>query len=589
MGYIRAVALLRVTDPRGRTQNVDLDRDRIVIGRAPSCDVRVDDPNVGSRHVSILRTERGYLIVDDTASLGVFLGEERVSNRFIAAGESLRIGGTELVLIEGEASPRPSESFGRARTMPALDEGGDEVGDEGGDEAGDGADAADGAEVGGASDEIGDLGELLLDEPLIEDTAASEADAHGDEDSDPAALDDPPISKARTLMGPPRPPRTKLPVSSPTLAQGSGTIAGTDGDSSRAHASTEPPPSSTATTPGDVPLPPSSTATEPPLHTRGKTEPGVPSSAAPPKGLTEPSLLPPPPPPHADADPQGERDPHSAPTVPPQRGEAADDGNDPPRAAPLSDGVPDSSPRIPLEDPALLAAAASPSEEPSSVPAPAGPPGKDGPTKSTSSWIWTSRDGSQSGAGPSVYALGDGSPLVHASSESWMWKEGKDRARLEPAPESGPGPHARPEDMRPAEDLVRNGAPTPVVSGEPPAAPAQPKPLPGIDEVPAPRIDEGVRGGPGPGQPAPPVRARESPDPPPLTPHVSRALATGHSWTWAIPESMRAPSGAGRRRAGRGMMLAGFLFMLLGAGLIASAFAMGLTRPDIEQVLGGLR
>ena len=99
MGYSAGVALLRVNDPRGRTRLEALDGDRTVIGRSASCEIRIDDPEVGLRHISILRTERGYLIVNETDALPIWDGKSKVNNHFMIAGVAYRVGGSTLTLV----------------------------------------------------------------------------------------------------------------------------------------------------------------------------------------------------------------------------------------------------------------------------------------------------------------------------------------------------------------------------------------------------------------------------------------------------------------------------------------------------------
>ncbi|MBL4687613.1 MAG: hypothetical protein JKY37_23660, partial [Nannocystaceae bacterium] len=76
---------------------------------------------------------------------------------------------------------------------------------------------------------------------------------------------------------------------------------------------------------------------------------------------------------------------------------------------------------------------------------------------------------------------------------------------------------------------------------------------------------------------------------PPL-PRVSKELRSGHSWMWALPQSIRdsaAPSY--RNERGRFLITLGLTLMLVGGGLIGAAFFLGLTPTAINKAVGDLR
>ncbi|MDQ3034260.1 MAG: FHA domain-containing protein [Myxococcota bacterium] len=68
----------------------------VVIGRAPECDVRLDEPTVSSRHAR-LRWERGQILIEDLGSAnGTWVGGQRVTSARIGAGDEVVIGGASL-------------------------------------------------------------------------------------------------------------------------------------------------------------------------------------------------------------------------------------------------------------------------------------------------------------------------------------------------------------------------------------------------------------------------------------------------------------------------------------------------------------
>lgn len=325
VGYSAEVAWLRVGEPRGRTRIEPLDGDRTVVGRSISCEIRIDDPDAALRHVSILKTEHGFLLVNEVESLPIFRGQQAVNNHFMVRDVPYRVGGSTLVLTD---QPQPAA------------------------------------------------------EP---------------------------------------------PSATPTMA-----------------------------------------APQPPPARTGATEPGT-----------------------APAPAQ-------------------------PVAAPVAETAADS-------------------------------------------WVWRRQDDSQAGSGPSIYSMGDGVPVVHASSKSWNWVEGRlPPAQLEPQidlPADTPGPRSPPVPPAPGLDAPRE--PTPLRRPERP----------------------GVR----------PVRLRPSNAAEPPLPTVSKQLSSGHSWLWALPSSIRDRSDPDTTPGGgdRPLILSGAALILIGAILIGLSFALGLTPAAIAERFGG--
>ncbi|MEM6992850.1 MAG: FHA domain-containing protein [Myxococcota bacterium] len=557
------MAWLRVNDPRGRTRLEELQGDRTVVGRSASCEVRIDDPDVGLRHVSILRTERGFLIVNETDALPIWDGESKVNNHFMIDGVAYRVGSSTLTLVT-EDELRPTQPSGsEAKAAP-----------------------------------IASAATMMADET----DRATGIDA----DESPA-LD-------RTLHGPPTPGR---PVRSPpreadapqgqrpakqTQVQGSGTMVDRGVDSTRPVLAGPPAPSSTATLPGEletsqteIPLPldpPGGTVVAP----RSPAPPPPPKPSPPPTRTAPPTprpnpagsvpTVPPTLPPGAIADPRGRTEPPDKPPVrfPPEPPPAPNTSTEaPPQAS--TEAPPQASteapPQASTEAPPQASTEAPPVRFPPEPPKPpkpppppsAGPP----PPPSSDSWIWRKHDDSQSGSGPSVYSLGDGTPVVHASSESWAWKPGDaPAAKLDPeidlprAATPPPAPPPKPEPLAPIPDVAAAPPPPGATVPAPPAQPAAPAEPPATQV----RVEPVL------------LRPPEQHEPP--LPAVSKELTSGHSWMWALPQSIRDGSDF-RRTSGRGrpLVVAGLLLMLAGSGLIAAAFVIGLTPAAIADAFGG--
>lgn len=519
------MAWLRVKDPRGRTRLEALDGDRTVVGRSATCEIRIDDPEVGLRHVSILSTDRGFLIVNETESLPIWDGEARVNNHFMSAAVDYRIGASTLTLVDDEvsdsaATPTPTET--PADTSPAAPAAEASTSDE--------AEITSAATVMAADD----------------DTAPLDLDELVDAAADPARA---------TMMGAPL-PEPKAPVSSATQPQGSGTTSDTDGDATRTQVPGPPPPSSTETIPGELRRPEAvSAAGEVSPAQTGKTVAGSGEGPPPPPpalSLRKPTVA-----------------PTEAPAPPPDPPEEAAEALPPDAdARPVAELEVDKPPvRFPADGPATDA---------------------DG-TPRSQSWIWRKQDDSQSGSGPSVYSIDDGTPVVHASSQSWGWNEAAvPTAQLDapidlPAgPDRAPPPPPRPSAEAPP--TAKSPPPAPPAASPPPAAPSSPVPI--ID--PAPVIRPAEEPPRPPHARVEPVLLRDTQEAEPPLPAVSKELSSGHSWMWALPQSLREGEHNPRRLSGGGgaMITAGLVLAIIGAGLIAAAFVLGLTTDAIAAAVG---
>ncbi len=89
----------------GARLRVDADSPRALVGTSPVCELRIVDPLVSRRHLSVEIGPNALLRVVDLASTnGCFLGSARVLDVMLGGGETLRIGDTTL-RAERRASP----------------------------------------------------------------------------------------------------------------------------------------------------------------------------------------------------------------------------------------------------------------------------------------------------------------------------------------------------------------------------------------------------------------------------------------------------------------------------------------------------
>jgi DNA-binding NtrC family response regulator len=111
------VALLHVMDGPDRGAELPVEAEPVVIGGGETCDLRLADPTVSSRHVEIALTARGFLLRDLGSKNGTHVNGLRVDRAYLAPGATVRLGGSTLEVLEAdqvqeyELSPR--RRFGR--------------------------------------------------------------------------------------------------------------------------------------------------------------------------------------------------------------------------------------------------------------------------------------------------------------------------------------------------------------------------------------------------------------------------------------------------------------------------------------------
>ncbi|MDD5308418.1 MAG: FHA domain-containing protein [Deltaproteobacteria bacterium] len=92
-------ALVAVSGP-GRASRFELPPPpaKVVVGRASSCGIRLDDPDVSREHAEIVVGTEGVLVRDLKSRNGVVMGKERVDAALLEPGSSFSVGSTTLAL-----------------------------------------------------------------------------------------------------------------------------------------------------------------------------------------------------------------------------------------------------------------------------------------------------------------------------------------------------------------------------------------------------------------------------------------------------------------------------------------------------------
>jgi neural Wiskott-Aldrich syndrome protein len=73
-------------------QTYDVDKEHFILGRSKGqADLRIDDPNVSRQHAAIERIGSIYYLVDLGSTNGVYVGDDRVTRRALADGDTIVI------------------------------------------------------------------------------------------------------------------------------------------------------------------------------------------------------------------------------------------------------------------------------------------------------------------------------------------------------------------------------------------------------------------------------------------------------------------------------------------------------------------
>jgi pSer/pThr/pTyr-binding forkhead associated (FHA) protein len=94
-----SIAMLELHPVRGREHRAD---DGAVIGRAPDCDIRVDDPLISRRHARLLVSELGLGIEDLDSANGLYInGLPSRGVTPLHPGDVFQLGGTLWMVMRG--------------------------------------------------------------------------------------------------------------------------------------------------------------------------------------------------------------------------------------------------------------------------------------------------------------------------------------------------------------------------------------------------------------------------------------------------------------------------------------------------------
>jgi len=95
----------------------------LTVGTARGCDLRLESDGVGRRHARLRQCGRKVVVEDLGARQGVLLAGRRVHRAALAAGDSVRLGGAHVMVLEVDAPATSTADDGSRRIAPPVPPG----------------------------------------------------------------------------------------------------------------------------------------------------------------------------------------------------------------------------------------------------------------------------------------------------------------------------------------------------------------------------------------------------------------------------------------------------------------------------------
>ncbi len=95
------MATLRYVDNAGQVRRCDVAAEPVVIGRAPTCQVAIEDETISREHARVHRDEQGRFNVRDLGSRNkTFINGQSISESLLSGGDVLRVGDRVLEFLD---------------------------------------------------------------------------------------------------------------------------------------------------------------------------------------------------------------------------------------------------------------------------------------------------------------------------------------------------------------------------------------------------------------------------------------------------------------------------------------------------------
>ena len=100
------MAKLEIFLPDDTTRDYDLEEDKISLGRVADNDIQIDDESISGHHAEISKKGEDFILRDLGSTNGTFINEEKISERKLEDGVSVRFGKIDTVFRrEADAPP----------------------------------------------------------------------------------------------------------------------------------------------------------------------------------------------------------------------------------------------------------------------------------------------------------------------------------------------------------------------------------------------------------------------------------------------------------------------------------------------------
>jgi hypothetical protein len=108
----------------GKTVAVRLDREAVIVGSGPACNIKVPEGGLAQRHAQILRMNNGFILRDLSGDVGTFVNGKKVKEHLLSDRDVIQMGQERFTYAEqeGEATARVAVSAAPPPTtrMPAA-------------------------------------------------------------------------------------------------------------------------------------------------------------------------------------------------------------------------------------------------------------------------------------------------------------------------------------------------------------------------------------------------------------------------------------------------------------------------------------
>src|SRR5262245_6324925 len=90
----------------GVEQRYPVDGAGVTLGRGLESDIRLKDIQSSRRHCQIVKTPRGFEVVDLSSGNGTFINGVQVKQQVLNPGDKIQIGSTTITFHDGEGAAR---------------------------------------------------------------------------------------------------------------------------------------------------------------------------------------------------------------------------------------------------------------------------------------------------------------------------------------------------------------------------------------------------------------------------------------------------------------------------------------------------